>query len=273
MASDPPNFISIYDNTATANFVYLSESVTEATGWTPDELVGKKAYDLFHPDDIGSLTRIHAANVMNEKMSSMARYRSKHKDGHYVMLETVVHYCYDVIVCTNFIYDPQDIRHKIRSTSVDEVWVVDTNGALHLEGAWNDNQERMHKTLATANKWINNRVEHPQEPRFCLIINRYTYNYTIVFISQMAEKLVGAQCDQVLGRSLLELVSERDVDVVQAQLDMVKSSDMIMRMRFNWLMDSVNNTTEAVEAIASSSNDGITVVVRLAPRISVTQQE
>ncbi|KAI9323204.1 hypothetical protein BX666DRAFT_1884285 [Dichotomocladium elegans] len=269
MASNTPNFISIYDNTADAIFVYVSDSVTEVTGWSPQDLIGTPAYALFHPDDVLSITRIHAANVMNEKMSCMARYRTKHKDGHFVVIETVVHYCFDVIMTTNFLYDPSDVGHRIRGTSVDELWVVEEDGSLHLAGAWNDNQQRMQETLVTANNWINNRVAHPQEPRFCLIINRYTYEYTVVFASQMIEKLVGTSCEQILGKSLIDFIAEPDRSLVEAQLDMVKGTDMIMRMRFSWLMDHEKQTTEAVEAIASSTNDGLAMVIRLAPRISI----
>ncbi|KAI9275962.1 hypothetical protein BDA99DRAFT_496981 [Phascolomyces articulosus] len=270
MASTTPNYISIYDNTATANFIYISESVSEVLGWTPDEMIGKGAYEFFHPDDINALTRVHSANVMNEKMSSMVAYRTRHKDGHFVIIETLVHYCYDVLMCTNYLYDPSDAGHKIRSNSVDEVFVVNQDGSLELVGAWNDSQERMQKLLQTQHKWINNRVTHVQEPRFCLILNRYTEESTIVFVSQMAERLVGAQCDQVLGRPFLDYVSERDGQVVQQQLDMTKGSDMIMRMRFDWVMDKEHGATQAVEAIVGSSNDGLVVVIRLAPRMTMS---
>ena len=270
MASNTPNYISIYDNTATANFIYVSESVCEVLGWTPDEMVGKGGYQFFHPSDINALTRVHSANVMNEKMSSMVAYRTRHKDGHYVTIETLVHYCYDLLMCTNYLYDPNNVGHKIRSNSVDEVFIVNENGSLELIGAWNDSQERMQASLQTHHQWINNRVTHIQEPRFCLILNRYTEDSTIVFVSQMAERLVGVQCDQVLGRPLLDYVSDKDGEVVQQQLDMTKGSDMIMRMRFDWIVNKEDNTTQAVEAIVGSSNDGLVVVIRLASRMTVS---
>ncbi|KAI9496894.1 hypothetical protein BDB00DRAFT_807710 [Zychaea mexicana] len=269
MANTVPNYISIYDNKATANFIYLSESVSEVLGWTPEEMIGKGAYEFFHPADVNALTKIHSANVMNEKMSSMTAYRTRHKDGHYVVIETLVHYCYDVLMCTNYLYDPTDAGHKIRSNSVDEVFVVNEDGSLELVGAWNDSQERMQRSLETRHRWVNNRVAHVQEPRFCLILNRYTEDSTIVFVSQMVEQLVGAQCDQVLGRSLLDFVNERDAQVVLQQLDMVKGSDMIMRIRFEWITDREHGATQPVEAIVGSSNDGLVVVIRLAPRMTL----
>ncbi|KAI8140161.1 hypothetical protein BJV82DRAFT_671931 [Fennellomyces sp. T-0311] len=269
MANNIPNYISIYDNTATAKFIYVSESVTEVIGWSPEEMVGKGAYEFFHPAEMGALTRVHSANVMNEKMSSMVAYRTLHKDGHYVMVETLVHYCYDVLMCTNYLYDPMDVGHKIRSNSVDEMFVVKEDGSLQLIGAWNDSQERMQKSLQTKHRWINDRVGHPQEPRFCLILNRYTEDSTIVFVSQMAEKMMGVQCDQVLGHSFLDFVSDRDTTVVQQQLDMAKGSDMTMRMRFEWIIDKDHSATESVEAIVGSSNDGLVVVIRLAPRMTI----
>lgn len=269
MASAVPNYISIYDNTASAHFIYVSESVTEVLGWSAEEMIGKDGYQHLHPDEIQSLKRVHTANVMNEKMSSMVAYRVRCKDGSYVMVETVVHYCFDVLVCTNFLYNPSDMGHKIRINSVDDAFIVNSDGSLQLVGAWNERQEHLREALSTSKNWINQRVAHKQEPRFCLILNRYTCEYTIAFISQMAEKLVGVQCDEVIGQSLFDYVSERDVDVVQAQLDLVKGSAMIVRLRFEWLLDPERDATEPVEAVVSSSNDGLVVVIRLTPRVTI----
>lgn len=271
MSSELPDFISIYDNSEAAHLVYLSDSVVDAIGWTPEELVGKRGFDYFHPNEIPALARVHAASVMNEKLSSMVRYHTRHKDGHYVEVETVVHYCYDVIVCTNFVYDANDTGHKIRSTMADEVWSVDMNGTVQLAGSWGDNQERVRQTLESSEQWIQEQqLKTKQEPRFCMILNRFTCDSTIVFVSQMAERIVGLDCERALGKSLLNYVCDRDLDTVQAQLDLIKSSGMIMRLRFDWVInDNGSSTTQPVEAIASSTNDGLAVVFRLAPRVTI----
>lgn len=209
------------------------------------------------------------ANVMNEKMATMLTYRVRHKDGHYVLLDTVVHYCYDVLVCSNFVHDPRHISYKMRCNSVDEAYIIQEDASLQLLGAWNDRQDVMKKNLQSAHRWINEQVAHNQEPRFCLIINRFTNDATIVFVSKMAEKLVGVNCEEVVGSSLFDHVCERDHDVVQMQMDLSRTIDLVIRLRFQWVVDKDKDVTEPVEGILSSTNDGLILVVRLAPRLTI----
>lgn len=269
MHSTQANFISIYDNTASARYVYLSESVQEVLGYTPSDMIGTAAYEYFLQRDIPAIHRFHMANVMKEKMSTMLTYRVRHKDGYYVLIDTVVHYCYDVVVCSNFVHDPGHISYKMRCNSVDEAYIVQEDATLQLLGAWNDRQDVMKENLQSAHRWINERIAHNQEPRFCLIINRFTTDATIVFVSKMAETLVGVNCEEVVGSSLFDHVSERDVDVVQIQMDLSRTTDMVIRLRFEWVIDKEKDVIEPVEAILSSTNDGMILVVRLAPRLTI----
>jgi PAS domain-containing protein len=40
-------------------FKYVSASITEILGYTPEELIGKSGYLIFHPDEIPYLREIH----------------------------------------------------------------------------------------------------------------------------------------------------------------------------------------------------------------------
>ncbi|KAI8637630.1 hypothetical protein BD408DRAFT_374890 [Parasitella parasitica] len=44
---------------------------------------------------------------------------------------------------------------------------------------------------------------------------------------------------------------------------------MVVRLRFDWIIDHQNNISEPVEAIVSSTDDGIIMVTRLAPRMLI----
>ncbi|ORY96624.1 hypothetical protein BCR43DRAFT_474446 [Syncephalastrum racemosum] len=268
-SSRAKSYISIYDNTATAKYVFVSDSITEMLGWQPHEIVGQGGYNYFHKDELASVARVHQSNVMNERMSSMLTYRTLAKDGSYVSVDIVVHYCYDVLVCTNHLHDPDDIGHKIRCNSVDEVFYILPNGKLQLVGAWNDSQERMSQVLQPRQSWVDQQIKHKQEPRFCVILNRFTLDSTVVFVSSMVEKLVGTLCDEVVGHSFFEFVHERDHQAVQAQLDQAKGSHSIVRLRFDWKVKHTHDTVEHLEAIVSSSDDGLVMVLRLAPRVNI----
>jgi PAS domain S-box-containing protein len=262
------NYISIYDNTANAKLVYVSESVVDVLGFTPQELIGMGGYELTHPKERAALAIVHTANVTNERMSSLSTYRSRHKNGHYVTCDIIVHYCYDVMICTNFGRVSGDsLKARMRTVSADEIYVISDDGTIQLAGAWNDSQQKMKNLLLNSQPWgKNDLIEHNQEPRFCLIINRYTEQSNIVFASKYSESMVGLSQVDCIGTSLYFYVHEGDAEAVMKQLSLAKSKDLITRFRFKW-----NNGRKLipVETVVSCTNDGLVMVVRLSPNVTV----
>ncbi|KAI8375801.1 PAS domain-containing protein [Blakeslea trispora] len=266
------NWITIFDNTPEARIVYTSESITDHTGWEPEELIGKEAYELFHPGDHKSLRKVHTANVYNEKMSCMVVYRFLHRDGHYITIETIIHCCHDVIVGSNYLYDESALDHKMRANSVDEIFICLANGTLQLAGAWNDRQERMQKTLSMEKVWVDHHIILKQERRFCLILNRFTEALNVVYASSLATELVALNIPLAIGTSFYQYVPERDFQSMQAQIDMAKEHDMVIRVRFDWVIDREKGLSEPVEAIVNSTDDGLVMVLRLSPRLFLDEQ-
>ncbi|KAI9251609.1 hypothetical protein BY458DRAFT_493622 [Sporodiniella umbellata] len=262
------NFITIFNNTPSAEFIYFSDSLTDCCGWEPTELVGKACYDLYHPEDHNALRRFHYANVANQKMSSMVSYRFQCKDGTWVYIDTIVSFCYDVLITTNYVSDPDSFEHKMRVNSVDEVFVCQPDGTLQLAGAWNDKQERMKMSMEDGQHWSNLVYSNPIEKRFCLILNRFTDALTIVYASKVIEELTGMSSQDVVGHSIFEFTTERDAATLQTQIDLTIERDLVIRLRFNWLVD-YEQASESLEAIASCTDDGIVMVIRLAPRFSL----
>lgn len=64
----------------TGRMLYLSPSVREVQGYSPEELVGRNAFELVHPDD-QELTRARLADLLRGTRSVSAEYRFRHKDG------------------------------------------------------------------------------------------------------------------------------------------------------------------------------------------------
>lgn len=259
--------IIIYDNTASASVLYASESVVEILGFTPEELRGFHGYKLTHPDERAALGVIHNANVVEERMSSVTAYRSLCKDGTYVQIDSVVHYCYDTLVTTNFtITSHHSIERRMRSNTADHAHTIDHDGKIHIEGAWVNSQEGLEKILALQQPWgKNEKIEKMQEPRFCLILNRYTSNSIIVFATKVCEELVGLNQLDCIGRSLYDFVSSEDIRTVMKQIELSKSNNMIPRIRFDWITEG--NKLSPVEAVVSCTYDGLVMVVRLASGI------
>ncbi|KAI8637629.1 hypothetical protein BD408DRAFT_424262, partial [Parasitella parasitica] len=195
------NWITIWDNTAEARIVYVSESITRLAGWEPEDIIGREGFDLFHPGDCDSLHKVHLTNVYNEKMSSMVSYRYRMKNGSYIRVETIIHYCHDVLIGSNFIYDEDSLEHRTRANTVDEVFICQPDGTLEVAGSWNTQHSKPKPTLDKDKIWKDSRLILSQERRFCLILNRFASDLNIVFASKMATELVSLDVEKALGTS------------------------------------------------------------------------
>ncbi|KAI7864746.1 hypothetical protein BDF14DRAFT_1143205 [Spinellus fusiger] len=263
------NYIAIFDNTMEAAYLYVSDSVTDVLGYSPHELIGKGVYHFIHSDEIHGVHVIHRANVMNERMSVMISYRFLHRDGHYVELDTVVHYCMDSIISTNYLRGQDTVHHKMRASSVDDWYNVKSDGTLHLGHPRKDKDIHLRESLTVGNKWIKNRILHSQEPRFSMILNRFTDMLDIVFISHFAKDIVSINTDDAVGKPLYMFVNKNDAKYVQAQMTLARTNDKVVRLIFDWLVDYDTQHTITVEAVVSCTNDGLVMVVRQAAQLTV----
>lgn len=260
------SWITIYDNSPDGRVIYASESIKELTGFEPAELVGREAFSLYHADDNDSIRKVHASNVHNEEMSSMATYRHKCKNGDYILVETVATYCYDILVTCNYVFDEASIEHKMRASTVDEVYFCLPNGTVKKAGAWKNKQELKGNAVPLDKIWVNKKIERPQERRFCLILNRFTDMLNIVYASSMVEELVSMNIPYSIGQSLYNYISDRDLDSIRFQMNLAKERDMVVRLRFDWIIDREKGLTEQVEGIAGCTDDGLVLVLRLSPK-------
>ncbi len=69
---------------------YVSPAVRTLLGYEPHELVGRKAVDLVHPDDIGSFKGIMAGFGSGSTALAVVEMRQRHKDGSYVWMEASI---------------------------------------------------------------------------------------------------------------------------------------------------------------------------------------
>lgn len=67
--------------------LYISPSVTEILGWSPEELLGPARLDLIHPDDRSIFDQEFQAMPEGATRSTLV-YRYRHKLGHYVWMES-----------------------------------------------------------------------------------------------------------------------------------------------------------------------------------------
>jgi diguanylate cyclase (GGDEF)-like protein/PAS domain S-box-containing protein len=68
-------------------YLYASRACERLFGYQPEEMVGRSAYEFFHPDEIGEREAVHAA-VLEAGDTVDTRYRFRCKDGTYTHVET-----------------------------------------------------------------------------------------------------------------------------------------------------------------------------------------
>ncbi|KAI8066584.1 hypothetical protein BC940DRAFT_302505 [Gongronella butleri] len=266
------SYLVIYDNTPSARINYASSSISDVLGYTSEEVLGMSFYQFLHPDDNSSIQKVHMSNVFNEKLSSMISYRLRHKLGYYVKIATVVHYSHEVLLTCNMRFNPDALQYKQWMNTADECFLLTEEenqqaSSLSLVSTVAQNRASMEdalkRSLQVSRQWTD---KYEPEPRFYVLLNRYSAIMTITFISHMVTKLLGGMPpDDYIGRSIYEVVHPRDRDVVEAQCAAVKSLYVISRVRFDWLIDMRNDVHVSVEAVVSATRDTLVMVVRSVP--------
>ncbi|WP_435921839.1 PAS domain S-box protein [Paenibacillus sp. DYY-L-2] len=74
-------------------YLYVSPSSYTLLGYEPEEMIGKSAYDYFHPDDIEPVKEYMKLR-MNSRSVYTITYRVRHKDGRYIWFESTGRYRY-----------------------------------------------------------------------------------------------------------------------------------------------------------------------------------
>lgn len=69
--------------------MYVSPSVKEILGYTPEEITGTRAADMIHPDDEARVSDTVLQHVVNGTEPPLLEYRVRHKDGTYRLLEGI----------------------------------------------------------------------------------------------------------------------------------------------------------------------------------------
>jgi len=70
------------------HYTYLSPSIEMLLGYTPNELIGKNPYELFHPDDTERISAEAHEQALRGEINTMITYRIRHKNGSYRWFET-----------------------------------------------------------------------------------------------------------------------------------------------------------------------------------------
>lgn len=106
-----PDAVCIVD--AEGRFVFVSASFERIFGYTPDEVLGRRTFDLVHPDD-HEATLHQAEQVMDGMLQRHFRNRYVHKDGHSVDIQWSAHWLPDYGVRIGVAHEVTELRSAER---------------------------------------------------------------------------------------------------------------------------------------------------------------
>ncbi|MFN6534996.1 MAG: PAS domain S-box protein [Nostoc sp. EkiNYC01] len=76
-------------STVDGTFLYLSPACYTVLGYQPEELIGSFGCELVHPEDLAEIVKDYPINANLPDIYTIT-YRTRHKYGHYIWLETTV---------------------------------------------------------------------------------------------------------------------------------------------------------------------------------------
>lgn len=161
---------------------YVSPSHKKLMGYLPEEMVGKTNAEFLHPDDSDRCINF-ILYLLREGMNGAIEYRARHKDGHYVWLESV--------------------GNVIRDSNGKAVEVI--YGTRDISARKFAEQE-LQQQLDYQNSLINDMNEW-----FCT----YDYNYKFTYINKIAADSIGYNLEDLEDMTIFDIVVPEQQDFVK----------------------------------------------------------
>jgi len=164
------DIIVILDETGV--FRYSSPSAERLLGYRADDVIGKSAADLVHPDDVAVVLKVLQSAIQNPRVGQAAiEYRVRHRDGCWRSFEAVA---------TSLLDDP-----AIRGVVVNCHDITERN--------------RVEEALRGANRQIANILESVTDAFVSL-----DRNWCFTYLNQQAAQLIQRSREELLGQNLWE---------------------------------------------------------------------
>jgi PAS domain S-box-containing protein len=97
-------FLTIHNLHPDANILYASDSIFEILGYSPQEVLGRSAFEYFHPEEIPYARSVHSRGVLLDKAAVLHYARLRSRDGRWVSSECVFSIVHDILFACISIY-------------------------------------------------------------------------------------------------------------------------------------------------------------------------
>jgi PAS domain S-box-containing protein len=151
---------------------YLSPSLEQVLSYKPDELVGRRAFELIHPDDLARVQQALAELTATPGATTRIEFRFRHKDGSWHLLEATARYLLDDLNVKGVVVNSRDNTERQR-----------------LEEALRESSQFNQQIIASAQEGI---IVYDRDLRYRVW-------------NPCMERLTGLSAAQVLGKPAVEV--------------------------------------------------------------------
>jgi len=109
---------------------YESPSIERLLGYSPDELIGKKAFRMVHPDDLSRVMDAFSELIRDPMRSLSLTFRYKHKNGLWRMIESTGSNQLLNPVIAGIVVNSRDVTERRRTEEERENLIRKLNDAL-----------------------------------------------------------------------------------------------------------------------------------------------
>ncbi|KAF2672926.1 hypothetical protein BT63DRAFT_436758 [Microthyrium microscopicum] len=247
-------FITIHDRTQNALILYSSDSIFDTLGYMPHEVIGRSAWNFFHPVDHDLVARNHHRAVSMDKASALILSELRKRDGSLLVCETCFSVVYNVVfTCTT--------AHRSNSLRRSYAPIIRRLLAFSLT----DPQCYLRHNLSS--KSLQPACYGYQEPCAALFLNRHTRSLTIMYATSGIEHIIGVPSEDMVGRSFYSCISRPCLSNAVECLETVKVSgeELIAHLRFQRYGPNTDDEsgedsyygTEAKTAYGESRTSGV----------------
>ena len=213
--------------------------------------------------EIESVKKLQAANFRSGPVAQLLEHRTLHKDGRFVPVATMISHCHDTIISVVVRMGNNHKKYLAWKSSAEDVVRVRPErgpGALEFD-KWNNRRRMVMETLSQPFEWSPEVPE--QEPRVCLLLNRFTHQSTVQFMTSMGQQVLRTAPIEAIDRPFLDFIAADDRDKVRDAIATVKASDTVARVRFRWLpLGESDGTGIACDAALVGGCDALLCIFR-----------
>jgi len=175
---------------------YISPPLERMTGYRPEELTGKYAFDYVHPDDVQGLIRRFNRGMETPGITEREEFRYRHADGSW---------------------------HTLEATGISLIQDPSVSGVVLTARDITDRKEA-EKALQRSERYYRSLIRYAGD-----MISILNADLTFRWGSRSAGRITGHAPGDIYGRSLLEYIHPDDIEDVKETLDFAMHNPGVTR--------------------------------------------